>query len=1448
MLKRGKKLISLTIALALVMSLFSAMTVSTYAAAYGLVGKYTSESWTGRANSSALAEINGKMYAYVGRFTAGGTNGGLDVLNVTDPANPVLVTTYTDILLPDSGQTNEKLFVNEDCLYVMNKTNNTLEIYRISQTDGTLSKISSIQNLTTAVTMKAVDNLLFVSAHKVQATDFTTPSVKIYDISDADSPKALTTETIMLPTMTNLGGTITDDSVAEQIATFSIAVNKLGNNSYRIFGVNRAKFATAGNQYFLSIRDITVTGTTYTVETKYEGFVEGVMNNNASIVDIEVVDDNTIAVVDSNNGSADTVNTLNIIDVSVPTAPKFVTGNGTNGQGTDIAVDGNTIVLATKDSRAYVYTYENGALTKIKDFVTGIGMGVNTYNGFLCFATFGSFEMYEYKTGIEITSANVNSVEGVISGKIDGRLAGDSVIVTVNGKNYNATVNPASFTANITDVIESDTANVTVKLIRNGATAATATKTLSVKKLSNKVYSDPTALTEHLAIETGTTSAKGATVDGITIKGNKYLYYYSEGGLISYNITDKDNISTIQTLTDVKAGDFIDQMLIHDRYLLLAYDGAGSVASEVKYYYINDDGTVTASKSISLGTQNKPFTINIVDDYLFVGLGGTSGRRMYVYNIDDLTTVASTENGYGVHGVAIKKISDSEYITYYNSRTDNTDADGNMLNTNGWGFCINKLTIGTDGKGSFSELYHGDPGIAGIQGSIRAVKLIDENTLFIASADGTGGSNIVDVINPANPTVTNVEGRFLTATDLNDDYYVVANQDGEARIINKATGEIAKRYNKTSGGVAIGEMFGVNEFDGMLVVAGSVIRMLDGLYTKLDINTEDIQYQSTVKINGYVEGYQTGDTISMLVNGEEYNATVNADGSFYCTYAPEKPEKVEVIATLARGSENIIADSDTVAIVNEYSDLPEFIIDENMTAISTLRPDGVGDKNTVGEDNRAWSVATAEINGRDYAYLGTYSNLYAIDITTPSTPVIKGTYDIVPMTSEKTRNKHIVVKDGYLYTENYDATANSHSIEVYKINSDGTLPSAPAGSVLVSSGGDSELRTIEIIDDYMFVTVGKTDGMVVYNISDLTNITRVAQETSPNEMVVSVTEKVEDGKYRIYSVVRDTTTFLRISDFVPAAETKMQNRYAAVPENAQGFTEEETQIVKLNNSTIAITSTSTTAANIEFFDVSDPTAPKLAQSYNGNVREQSAVAVSDDNLVVGTPDGNIYLYSYADNKSVKSVTVGIGQVYQVEEYKGMLVMACCGGLAISSIKTEIGIGETVISGKNPALTGEVYGYVEGDVVKAYANNSEATVTMNGNKYSVTLQDAFTAADRAGVQLVLVRGGENIAAKFVNVDYLGEYPYTISNVTNDDGIQITLTENFKADGTAKVYVAAYTGDKLDSVDVIDITSSTLTSDITFNSQTQTLKVFVWNTDLAPVAEQVTPEFVEVAQNF
>ena len=128
-----------------------------------------------------------------------------------------------------------------------------------------------------------------------------------------------------------------------------------------------------------------------------------------------------------------------------------------------------------------------------------------------------------------------------------------------------------------------------------------------------------------------------------------------------------------------------------------------------------------------------------------------------------------------------------------------------------------------------------------------------------------------------------------------------------------------------------------------------------------------------------------------------------------------------------------------------------------------------------------------------------------------------------------------------------------------------------------------------------------------------------------------------------------------------------------------------------------------------------------------------------------------------------------------------------------------------------------------------------------------MTDAFADYDVAGVQVIVNRDGNNIVGKYFVIEYLGKNPYTIVDVTYDNGIEVILKNNFNCND-ATMYVAVYEGNEFKGVDVVPAYEGTIPADVEFNPQTQTLKVFVWDDNLTPLADAVEISFAEVGQNF
>jgi len=1431
------RLVSLMVALTLILQLFSAMTLSVSAAQYDKIGEYVSTDWNGRAFDTAFAQFNGKTYAYVGTANAGGAgggnSGGLAVLDITNPAAMKQVQIIEDgsIFLRDNAMARDRLYVKDDCLYVLNGANAQLQIFRINPADGTFSTSAiwssgqiSVQGVGS---LKVVGNLMFVATYYTNA-----PTVRIYDISVSDSPVLLSTETPIYPTMLTTGDYNTTNC-SQQIGTYSIDVEDKGNGVYRVYGTNRAKFNSgADDRYFLSIRDITVTGNTYTVNTFYEGqpantsFATG---NGWAVYDVAVVNSNTIAIADGYAQNTD--KTIQIIDVSTPSAPVFATANDDNHEGLDVYSDGEIVAIAKKGSGTNVYTYDDTtkALTKVKGIASSSwACDVGVYSGFMYITGHSAFALYEYKTGISIDNTDVKAIGGKITGTVEGVLSTDTVKVTVGAKSYVAEVSGSKFTATI-DELEGATVNVTATLTRGASQVATAAKTLTVVALGNKLYNDlsefSTTALKKVAVSTG---GRYTDAIGMYIAGKKLVYAYTSAGLEILDITDLENVS-VTTNTAIKGNNYNSQMQIKNGYVIVVNCNNGR---KVEFYKINADGSISETPAAIVGGNtdaSKVTTIEVVDNYLFEAQQGAN-QTMNIYDISDIAggvkALGNIGTSYGIHGAEIQKISDNVYRAYYVSRNNST----------GWSFCINDITI-SNGAVTYEEKYHGNVmnfENTGEFGGVKDIEYFGNNKLYLAIDNGAAsytGLILMDVTNPAAPVAAGTAGRAAAAEAFGTDYYAVAQGNSLNNIkIYDEDDEVLKDFYTSS------QIYNISEFDGkMLVSTAAELCIYDSLYTGIEVDESAIEIASSVKIPVRVYGYETGDRVTVTVNGVEHNASVDEDGNFYYSYSPMQPETVSVTASLIRNSEVILTDAGEIDIVNEYSQLPEAAIDSGLTVLSTSQPVDASSAAIWGSANRATSVAIAEIGGKDIAYVISYNNIMVYDITNPQAPVLLQNNAIALGTSAY--SKRAEVYNGYLYV------VNQRTICAYKINSDAKLD---LNTVTTENIG-VEIDGFTVVDNYMFVSLRTSAGVVVYDISNSSDIVSIGQHAVVSRTQALTVEKVGDI-YRAYFIERESSVYnLGIYDIsISGGKATFTQRYKG---DILTCSEKSSisQIVKVDEDTIA-TGETYSAQNMDLINVADPSNPYIETS-KGSVRFQSGSALADGYFVYGTPDGTVILYSTTDNKAT-TFTLGVGQVYETELYKGNLVFACASGLVISSAASYAELDNTTIKGATPKMTGKVVNFNSTtDRLLVSVNNGEAqAVAVNNGKFEVSLGETLTEPGVIGVQLVIERQGKNVAGKYYAVEYLGKSPYSITNVTNTDGVKITVEKNYDTDDVCTVYVASYTGDALASVDMIDIAEGTLTSDIAFNSQTQTLKVFIWNQDLVPVTDVLEPAFAEVGQNF
>jgi len=365
--------------------------------------------------------------------------------------------------------------------------------------------------------------------------------------------------------------------------------------------------------------------------------------------------------------------------------------------------------------------------------------------------------------------------------------------------------------------------------------------------------------------------------------GNKE-YVYSIAGhdsanqnqaLVIYDVTDTENISVVQSYTNIVTKVSNNQLAIKDGYLFVV-NNLG-----FEYYTIGNDGLLSGSATRVYSSTKAPnwCTLKIVDDYLFFAEAGSAsnGKCMSVYDVSDIasgvTLMGTTQANFGVFNFEVEKISDTLYRTYYNWRSDLTQ-NGQKYGANGFGFAISDMTVNQNGTVTFEDKFKGAAGFENISDwwSTKCISLIGENKAYLVSwyQDGTKKTQyIIDAANPATPVVTEIDTvRAASVIDIDDNYYAVG-EHALLKIRRKADNSVAKSVSTTAG-----ESYELRKYNGKLLVSGNSKLSVIDLYSELSIEMSDIAEinDSILNINASVKLSDT-DALILDVFGEQTDVT-----------------------------------------------------------------------------------------------------------------------------------------------------------------------------------------------------------------------------------------------------------------------------------------------------------------------------------------------------------------------------------------------------------------------------------------------------------------------------------------------------------------------------------------------------------------------------------------------
>ncbi|MGG4773552.1 retention module-containing protein [Paenalcaligenes sp. Me52] len=560
-------------------------------------------------------------------------------------------------------------------------------------------------------------------------------------------------------------------------------------------------------------------------------------------------------------------------------------------------------------------------------------------------------------TGDDVINKAESESDVTITGTVGKDVkAGDTVTVTVNGKDYTTTVNSdgKTWTVDVPGAELAQDTNVHAKV----ETEDDAGNTASAE--TDRGYDVKTGLPEaEITIDTiagddvinKAESEKDVTITGTVGKDVK------AGDTVTVTVNGKDYTTTVNTdgktwNVDVPGAELAKDTNVHAK--VETEDDAGNTASAEndRGYSVN---TTELEAEITIDTIAGDDVINKAESESDVTITGTVGKDVKAGD-----TVTVTVNG-------------KDYTTTVNTdgKTWNVDVPGAELakDTN-----VHAKVETEDDAGNTASA-ETDRGY-----SVNTAELEAEITIDTIAGD--------DVINKAESesdvTISGTVGKDVKAGDTvtvtvnGKDYTTTVNTDGKTWTVDVPGAELAKDSNvhakveteDDAGNTASAETDRGYDVKTGLPEAEITIDTIAG-----DDVINKAESESDVTITGTVgKDVKAGDTVTVTVNGKDYITTVNTDGQTWTVDVPgaELAKDTNVHAKVETEDDaGNTASAETDRGYDVKTDLPEAEI-----TIDTIAGDDVIDQTeseseieitgTVGKDVKAGDTVTVTVNGKDY--------------------------------------------------------------------------------------------------------------------------------------------------------------------------------------------------------------------------------------------------------------------------------------------------------------------------------------------------------------------------------------------------------------------------------------------------------------------------------------------------
>ncbi|UTD15340.1 Ig-like domain-containing protein [Tenacibaculum mesophilum] len=647
----------------------------------------------------------------------------------------------------------------------------------------------------------------------------------------------------------------------------------------------------------------------------------------------------------------------------------------------------------------------------------------------------------------DITADNiVNASEAgstiAVTGTVGGDFnTGDTVTLTINGNSYTGTVDGSgNYSINVPGSDLAADADTTVEAsFLSYATCSTNTThaynvdttapvpTISVDNITADNIVNATEAGTTIAV-TGTVGGDFNTGDTVTlvINGNNYTGTVDASGNYSINVPGSDLAADTDTTVEASVA---------------TTDGSGNAGSANTTHAYNVDTTAPVP-TISVDNITADNIVNATEAGTTIAVTGTVGGD---FNTGDTVTLVINGNNY----------------------TGTVDASGNYsINVPG-----SDLAADTDTTVEASVATTDGSGNAGSANTTHAYNVDTIAPVPTISVDNITADNIVNAteagstiavtgtvggdFNTGDTVTLVINGNNYTGTvDASGNYSInVPGSDLAADTDTTVEASVATTDGSGNAGSA-----NTNHVYNVDTTAPVPTISVDNITADNIVNATEAG--STIAVTGTVGGdFNTGDTVTLVINGNNYTGTVDASGN-YSINVPGSDLAADADTTVAAsvattdGSGNAgSANTNHVYNVDTTAPVPTISVD-NITADNIVNATEAGTTiavtGTVGGDFNTGDTVTLTINGNSYTGTVDASGNYSINVPGSDLAADTDTTVEASVTTTDTAGNTTSATDTHLY--NVDTTAPTLSIVIDDITPDNIIDAVEAGTDIPVTG------------------------------------------------------------------------------------------------------------------------------------------------------------------------------------------------------------------------------------------------------------------------------------------------------------------------------------------------------------------------------------------------------------